>query len=152
MIAALFIQPDGCYSEVPGIDLWPEDRDARTYAGPYSVVAHPPCQRWGKFARVNFKRWGGEHNRPGNDGGCFASALRSVRTYGGVLEHPAQTYAFAEYDLPRPSIEWAPIWGSPWGSAAREARGPASARARRSSVSRPSPWVERTFEAGTTHR
>lgn len=75
MIAALFVQPDGCYSSVDGIDAWPESRDARLYSGNMPVIAHPPCQLWGALAAVNYKRWGGEHNRPGNDGGCFQSAL-----------------------------------------------------------------------------
>lgn len=130
MIAALFIQPDGCYSEVSDLELWGELRDARTYAGPHPVVAHPPCQQWGKFARVNFKRWGGEHNKPGNDGGCFLSALNSVRMFGGVLEHPAQSYAFSEYGLPKPLIEWTKttcggwvceVWQSAYGHKANKA-------------------------------
>jgi len=68
-VAALYVQPDGCYANLPFVDAWDEARDARLYAGPYPVVAHPPCQRWGKMARINYARWGGEHNRPGNDGG-----------------------------------------------------------------------------------
>lgn len=73
MIAALFVQKDGCYSGLPGIELWDEARDARTYAGPWRVVAHPPCQRWGRF-------WHGSTRKPhqfslGDDGGCFAAAI-----------------------------------------------------------------------------
>ena len=130
MIAALFVQPDGCYFGLPDVDPWPESRDARLYHGPYPVVAHPPCQLWGKMAKVNYKRWGGEHNRPGNDGGCFASALWSVNKYGGVLEHPAQTYAWAEYNIPKPAgIGWnktatgwvCEVWQSAYGHRARKA-------------------------------
>ena len=46
-IAALYVEPAGCYIGQPGIDPWDEARDARQYAGPHPVVAHPPCQRWG---------------------------------------------------------------------------------------------------------
>lgn len=102
MIAALFVQKDGCYAGLPGVDVWDIDRDARKYAGPWPVLAHPPCQLWGRFAHVNFARWGGEHNRPGNDGGCFKSALSAVRQWGGVLEHPAFTDAWKAFGLPRP--------------------------------------------------
>ena len=102
MIAALYVQKDGCYAGLPGVDLWDIDRDARTYAGPWPVVAHPPCQLWVRFAKVNFVRWGGEHNRPGNDGGCFKAALAAVRQWGGVLEHPAFTDAWKAFCLPRP--------------------------------------------------
>ena len=97
--AALYVQTDGCYTGLPDVDAWPEHRDARLYAGPLPVVAHPPCQLWGAMAAVNYSRWGGEHNRPGNDGGCFAAALAAVRRWGGVLEHPAKSRAFAAYGL-----------------------------------------------------
>ena len=103
LCAALFVQPDGCYAGLPYVDAWPEHRDARKYTGPLPVVAHPPCQLWGAMANVNFARWGGEHNRPGNDAGCFAAALESVRKFGGVLEHPAKSKAFAAHGLPAPN-------------------------------------------------
>ncbi len=115
MIAALFVQTGGAYFGLDGVDPWDETRDARKYAGPHPVVAHPPCQLWVNFAALNFKRYGGEHNRPGNDGGCFASALASVRRFGGVLEHPAGSKAFAAHDLPRPvGIGWQRIAPSEW--------------------------------------
>jgi hypothetical protein len=129
MIAALFVQSDGCYSGIDGVDCWPVERDAKKYDGLSPVVAHPPCQLWGKMARVNFKRWGGEHNRPGNDGGCFLSALNSVNYCGGVLEHPAQTYAWNEYGLVRPvKGEWiksgkgwvCEVWQSAYGHKANK--------------------------------
>ena len=102
MIAALYVETGGAYFGLPGVDPWDEKRDARKYAGPWPVVAHPPCQRWGAMAFVNFARWGGEHNRPGNDLGCFKAALRAVQTYGGVLEHPAKSRAFEFYGLTKP--------------------------------------------------
>lgn len=78
MIAALFVMKNGCYFNLPDVDPWDKDRDARLYAGPHPVVAHPPCQLWGSMAAVNYARWGGEHNRPGNDGGCFFHAMRAA--------------------------------------------------------------------------
>lgn len=87
------------------VDLWDEARDARKYAGPHPVVAHPPCSRWCRLAGLVEARWG--HKR-GEDGGCFASALGSVRRWGGVLEHPAYSDAFAAHGLPAPSR------GGPW--------------------------------------
>lgn len=132
MIAALFVQDGGCYYGINGVDPWPESRDARTYRGPNVVVAHPPCQLWGNMSFVNFKRWGGEHNRPGNDGGCFASALESVRKWGGVLEHPAKTRAWKAHGLDKPtSIGWkydeanslwvCEVWQSAYGHKANKA-------------------------------
>lgn len=98
-IAALYVQKGGSYADLPGVDPWPEERDARLYPGPHPVVAHPPCSRWCRLAGLVEARWG--HKR-GDDGGCFAAALASVRRWGGVLEHPAYSDAWPAYDLPRP--------------------------------------------------
>jgi hypothetical protein len=98
-VAALYVDPNGIYSGLPDVDVWGEDRDARLYAGPHPVVAHPPCNRWGQLARVNNSRWG---TPLGEDGGCFAAALAAVRRFGGVLEHPAHTLAWQAFQLPRP--------------------------------------------------
>lgn len=97
MIAALYVETDGTYFGVPGVDPWDEPRDARLYRGPHPVIAHPPCQRWGRY-------WHGSTRRPhqfrlGEDGGCFASALTSVRNYGGIIEHPAHSHAWRYFGL-----------------------------------------------------
>lgn len=131
MIAALFVATGGCYFGLPDVDPWDEKRDARLYDGPHRVVAHPPCQLWVNFAALNFKRYGGEHNRPGNDGGCFASALTSLRRWGGVLEHPAGSNAWGHFCLRRPEgIGWTQcrthgyyvceVWQSAYGHKARK--------------------------------
>jgi hypothetical protein len=99
MIAALFVDPKGIYSGLPGVEIWGEARDARLYAGPWPVVAHPPCARWCRLAGLVQARWG---YRKGDDSGCFASALASVRRWGGVLEHPAHSDAWDRYELPVP--------------------------------------------------
>jgi hypothetical protein len=100
VIAALYVQADGCYVGLPDVDPWPEARDARLYAGPHPVVAHPPCERWGRY-------WfGGPSARVrrelGDDGGCFAAALASVRRWGGVLEHPEGSHAWRVHGLMPP--------------------------------------------------
>jgi hypothetical protein len=102
MIAALYVETDGAYFGLDGVDPWDKARDARLYPGDSPVVAHPPCQLWGAMANVNYVRWGGEHNKPGNDGGCFESALTAVRKFGGVLEHPAMTRAWSRYGITKP--------------------------------------------------
>jgi hypothetical protein len=99
MIAALYVQKGGVYWDLPGVDPWDEERDARKYAGPWPVVAHPPCERWSQMNRVNAARWG---YKMGEDGGCFESALSSLRRFSGVLEHPAESLAFPRFGLPRP--------------------------------------------------
>lgn len=129
-VAALFVDPEGAYSGLPNVECWGEQRDARTYAGPHPVVAHPPCHLWVNLAALNFKRHGGEHNRPGNDLGCFKAALNAVRTWGGVLEHPAFTNAWAAHGLVPPNgAGWqltadggwvCEVWQSAYGHRARK--------------------------------
>lgn len=105
-IAALFVEPRGTYSELPDIELWDAARDARNYLGPWPVIAHPPCSRWCRLAGLIEARWG---HKKGADDGCFASALLAVRTFGGVLEHPAYSDAWTAFALPKPLKEggWA---------------------------------------------
>lgn len=111
MIAALYVEPDGVYAKQPGIDAWCEMRDARCYAGPYPVVAHPPCQRWGRF-------WHGSTRKPhqyrlGDDGGCFCAALDALEQFGGVLEHPCDSHAWSHFGLApaKRFAGWSPTLG-----------------------------------------
>ncbi|TAK10586.1 MAG: hypothetical protein EPO32_14745 [Anaerolineae bacterium] len=100
-VAALYIDPRGPYPRLLGPELcWDETRDARLYAGPWPIVAHPPCARWCRLAGLVEARWG--HKR-GEDGGCFAAALAAVRAFGGVLEHPAYSDAWHAFSLPVPA-------------------------------------------------
>lgn len=102
MIAALFVgdQPGDPYTNIPDVEVWGLSKDARNYNGPHSVVAHPPCERWGRYwsggPKVKVKR------TLGDDGGCFAHALHCVRTFGGVLEHPEASHAFSFFGLKKP--------------------------------------------------
>ena len=98
-VAVLYAYADGPYAGLDGVDVWDVTRDARTYAGTDPVVAHPPCSRWCRLAGLVEARWG--HVR-GEDGGTFAHALASVRAWGGVLEHPAYSDAWAAFGLPVP--------------------------------------------------
>ena len=100
MIAALYVETDGAYIGIPGVDPWDEARDARRYADHHPVVAHPPCQRWGRF-------WHGSTRKPhqfkkGDDEGCFEAALAAVNRVGGVIEHPADSHAWEAFGIPKP--------------------------------------------------
>lgn len=99
MIAALYVQKNGAYYGLPNVDPWDEERDARKYAGPWPVVAHPPCARWSRLAPL-VESLGGKKRR--EDEGCFAAALAAVRNYGGVLEHPAYSAAWRWFGLNHP--------------------------------------------------
>lgn len=121
-VAVLFADPKGSYAGVEGVDLWDEARDARLYTGPWPVVAHPPCQRWCRFAKGIEKQY--PQHRVGDDGGCFEAALDSVRTYGGVLEHPAHSLAWAAFELPVPykSGGWVTNIGGGWSAYVEQGR------------------------------
>lgn len=103
-IAALYVETGGSYFDLPNVDPWDEARDARLYAGPHPVVAHPPCQRWGKLwagQPLHIKRTG-ERKIKGDDDGCFAAALDAVRRWGGVIEHPWGSHAWRHFNLSVP--------------------------------------------------
>ncbi len=114
MIAALFVAKDGPYFNRLEVDPWDFERDAKKYKGPWPVIAHPPCERWGRY-------WSGGpsakvRRKLGDDNGCFESALTSVRTWGGVIEHPAYSHAWKHFNLarPNPKGEWFSRDGEEW--------------------------------------
>lgn len=104
-VAALYVQTNGSYYGLLGVDPWDETRDAREYRGPHPVIAHPPCQRWGKLwaGQPLWIKRTGERKVKGDDNGCFAWALDAVRRYGGVLEHPWGSHAWAHFNINKPS-------------------------------------------------
>lgn len=102
MINALFVETGGPYFGLDGVVPWDKEADARRCVNGAPAVAHPPCERWGRY-------WSGgpsakERKALGDDAGCFAHALWYVRTFGGVIEHPEASHAFAFYGLPRPEF------------------------------------------------
>jgi hypothetical protein len=99
MVDVIFAEKNGTYADVPNLDIWDIKRDARLYAGGGPVVAHPPCARWCLLASLVEARYG---HKKGDDGGCFTSALATVRRVGGVLEHPAYSAAWEAFGLNRP--------------------------------------------------
>lgn len=101
-VAALYVERGGVYWNLPGVDPWDEERDARKYAGPHPVVAHPPCERWGRYANGGPGFRGAVRPTPGDDGGCFAAAFSAAYLFGGVIEHPADSLAWRVMDLNRP--------------------------------------------------
>jgi hypothetical protein len=107
MIAALYVQTGGCYFGLPDVDPWDEPRDARRYDGPWPVVSHTPCPRWGKLwaGQPLFIKRTGIRKTKGDDGGCFEHSLRTVRKLGGVIEHPWGSHAWPHFGLNRPPRE-----------------------------------------------
>lgn len=111
MIAALYVETDGCYFGLPGVVVVGHGQDhadgsttvgldGRLWRGGLPLVAHPSCKRFGRF-------WHGSTRKPhqfklGDDGGCFEHALERVREDGGVIEHPCDSKAWALFNLNPP--------------------------------------------------
>lgn len=92
IVAALYIDPRGPYPKMADVDCWDAERDARKYAGPWAVVAHPPCGPWGQFRMFCTKQ----------DKALAPLAVAQVRTWGGVLEHPRYSRLFLAMGMPLP--------------------------------------------------
>lgn len=122
--AALYVDAKGVYPRLLGPEYcWDEARDARTYAGPWPVICHPPCGPWGRL----------RHLYKGNEHDCAPRAVEQVRCFGGVLEHPAHSRLWDEpLGLPRPprvgTFSWVDGYGGftieicqcDWGHPARK--------------------------------
>lgn len=90
-VAALYVCTRTPYRHL-GVDCYDERRDARLYEGPHPVVAHPPCGPWGKLRQFCTK----------DDPELAIIAVRQVRQFGGVLEHPAHSRLWEAMGLPLP--------------------------------------------------
>jgi hypothetical protein len=92
-VAALYVDPRGPY---PGlvVDWYDETRDARTYAGPWPVVAHPPCRNWSSL----------RHLAKVDDSALGLLAIEQVREYGGIVEQPAGSRLFAAAGIGRDQL------------------------------------------------
>jgi hypothetical protein len=92
-VSVLYVDPLGPYPKLVA-DWWDEKRDAKLYAGPNPVVAHPPCGPWGRLAKFCHLQ----------DASCGPLAVEQVRQWGGVLEHPADSRLWAHCGLPMTSV------------------------------------------------
>ena len=91
-VAALYVDPRGPYPAMPDVDCWDVERDARKYAGPWPVVAHPPCGPWGQLRHLCTKQ----------DPGLALAAAAQVMRWGGLLEHPAGSRLWDALRFPKP--------------------------------------------------
>ena len=93
-VAVLFVRSDSIYKTLPGVDCYDEARDALTWPGGCPVVAHPPCRGWGQLAHMSKATEAEKALAPW--------AVEQVRRWGGVLEHPAYSAAWAAHGLMLP--------------------------------------------------
>lgn len=91
-VVALYVDEKGPYPWLVR-DWYDESRNAKSYDGHRPVVAHPPCGPWSKMRGLCTKQ----------DVSCGPHAVRMVRRWGGVLEHPAYSALFRHCAMPRPN-------------------------------------------------
>jgi hypothetical protein len=91
-VAILFAMSPSIYDELPGVEVYDKDRDAKSFPGGMPIVAHPPCAQWGRlryFARKDV-----------DEKALATWAVDQVREHGGVLEHPVGSSLWREKGLP----------------------------------------------------
>lgn len=118
-VPVLFARRDSVYKGL-GCDVFDADRDARTWGGGRPAVFHPPCRGWGRLRHFA---------KPREDE--LALGLLAVdlcRTWGGVIEHPAQSSLWLARAMPAPGagLDAAGGWTLPivqrwWGHEAEKA-------------------------------
>jgi len=118
-VTVLFARTDSIYKRIPGCDVWDIERDARLWLGGNPVVAHPPCRAWGRLR--HFSR-----PRP-RERALALFAIRQIRLWGGVIEHPYGSRLWPRAALPAPGCfgpyaDWTlPVHQHWWGHRARKA-------------------------------
>jgi len=93
-VAVLFVRADSIYKTLEGVDCYDAERNALTWQGGCPVVAHPPCRLWSSMAHFS--------SAPPEEKALGPWAIKQVRQWGGVLEHPASSKLFKHCDCPRP--------------------------------------------------
>lgn len=93
-VAVLYARADSVYKGIAGCDVWDEQRDASRWPGGMPVVTHPPCRGWGKLRQFS--------HATHEERMLAVHAVKMVRRFGGVLEHPAESTLWAHCGLPMP--------------------------------------------------
>ncbi len=109
-INALFVETNGVYFNNPNIEPWDIIKDAKTCNNGAPAIAHPPCQRWGRY-------WSGGPSVKikkikGDDNGCFAFAFDYVIKNFGIIEHPEASHAWEKFMINKPPRKggWVPAF------------------------------------------
>lgn len=95
MVSVLFVCRSSHYKRM-GLEVFDEQRDARSFRGPGPVIAHPPCRGWGRYAHLARASVDELH--------LARFAVSTVRQFGGVLEHPAYSKLWLDSGLPHPGF------------------------------------------------
>jgi hypothetical protein len=86
-VAILCAARNSIYHQMPDVEVYDQQRDARTFQGGMPVIAHPPCRSWSAFCRHQAKPEPGEQE-------LALWCIEQVQQWGGVLEQPAHSRLF----------------------------------------------------------
>lgn len=93
MVAILYTRKNSIYKKLEQ-DCYDISRDARTFKGGKSIIAHPPCRGWGKYSHMA---------KPRTDEPALAiHSIIMVRLWGGIVEHPRSSKLWKAMNLPMP--------------------------------------------------
>lgn len=91
-IDVLFTMEPSIYDTLTPGRTWGISRNAITWPGGNPIIAHPPCRAWSRMRGLS--------KAPKEEKYLAIWAIEQVRTWGGVLEHPAHSTLWGEMDLP----------------------------------------------------
>lgn len=91
-VAVLFARKDSIYKQFEECDVYDIERNALTYPGGLPIIAHPPCRSFGRLKAFS--------NGDNKEKQLAIWAVRQVRKYGGVLEHPETSSLWKQLGLP----------------------------------------------------
>jgi len=111
-VAVLFARADSHYKTLPGVEVYDMERDARTYDGPWPVVAHPPCRAWGRLRHMASPR-ADERNLArlpwrwcASSAACLSTQRASTLWPAQRLPEPSQRDGFGGWTLPITQHAW----------------------------------------------
>jgi hypothetical protein len=96
LVTALCVQAKSPF-HTQGANCYDKARDAFLFPGGTPVIAMPPCQQWCRLRRFS------TYNL--HEMALGLHCVRMVKTWGGVLEQPAQSALFRTATLPAPGQE-----------------------------------------------
>ena len=93
MVTVLFCTENSIYKKL-GCNVYDKNRDALSWSGKEPAIYHPPCQLWSRMKYFS--------TAPESDKYYALWSVNKVRSYGGILEHPAASSLFNLMNLPKP--------------------------------------------------
>jgi hypothetical protein len=109
MISVLCAKKDSLYKQIPGLDVWDEERNAYLFTGSNPVITHAPCAQWSRMKAF------AHQNEFHKDLAYFC--LNKILRNGGIFEHPAGSSFFKEAGITKGLYSVDQSW---WGFPARK--------------------------------